>query len=65
MTERSDDVLQVRMAVADLVLAPLAQGEYVLEVLAERTERSNKWRIRFRCALRRAVAVGRGFCRHR
>jgi hypothetical protein len=36
MTERTDDVLQVRMAVADLILAPLAQGEYVLEVLAEK-----------------------------
>ncbi len=47
MTERSDDVLQVRMAVADLVLAPLAQGEYVLEVLAERNGTTQQVAYRF------------------
>lgn len=32
ISERVDPDLQLRMAVADLTLAPLAQGEYVLEV---------------------------------
>jgi VWFA-related protein len=34
VSERLDDALQLRFIVADLVLAPLAQGEYVMEVLA-------------------------------
>jgi hypothetical protein len=36
LTERVDDKLQTRLIVADLTLAPLAQGEYVLEVVVER-----------------------------
>jgi VWFA-related protein len=36
LTQRIDDLLHVRIAVADLVLAPLAQGDYVLEVAAEK-----------------------------
>ncbi len=35
VTERSDDALQVRLVQAEVMLAPLAQGEYVLEVTAE------------------------------
>jgi hypothetical protein len=34
-TERVDEARQLRVIVADLTLAPLAQGEYVLEVTAE------------------------------
>jgi VWFA-related protein len=35
MSERTDEKLKLRVVVADLTLAPLAQGEYVLEVTAE------------------------------
>jgi hypothetical protein len=35
LSERADEKLQTRLVVADLVLAPLAQGEYVIEVVAE------------------------------
>jgi VWFA-related protein len=35
MSERVDDKQHMRLIVADLTLAPLAQGEYVLEVAAE------------------------------
>lgn len=34
MAERLDESLQLRFAVADLTLAPLAQGDYVLQVMA-------------------------------
>jgi VWFA-related protein len=36
LSERDDEKLQARMIVADLTLASLAQGEYVLEVVAEK-----------------------------
>lgn len=36
LSERVDDKLQTRFIVADLTLAPLAQGEYVLEVVVEK-----------------------------
>jgi VWFA-related protein len=36
LSERVDEKLQTRLIVADLILAPLAQGEYVLEVVVER-----------------------------
>lgn len=42
LSERSDDSLKVRFIVADLTLAPLAQGEYVIDIQAvsgARTER--------------------------
>jgi hypothetical protein len=35
LSERVDDKLQAKLIVADLTLAPLAQGEYVLEVTIE------------------------------
>lgn len=35
-TERTDPEQQLRMVVADLALAPLAQGEYVIEVTLDR-----------------------------
>jgi hypothetical protein len=43
LTEREDDRLRARIIVADLTLAPLAQGEYVLEVQIDhdgKTERA-------------------------
>lgn len=36
LSERVDEKLQTRLLVADLTLAPLAQGEYVLEVVVEK-----------------------------
>jgi VWFA-related protein len=36
LSERVDEKLQTRLIVADLTLAPLAQGEYVLEVMVEK-----------------------------
>ena len=36
LSERVDEKLQTRLIVADLTLAPLAQGEYVLEVIIEK-----------------------------
>jgi VWFA-related protein len=36
LSERVDDKLQTRFIVADLTLAPLAQGEYILEVVVEK-----------------------------
>ncbi len=35
VSERLDDSLQLRFVVADLTLAPLAQGEYIVQVAAE------------------------------
>jgi hypothetical protein len=36
LTERTDDTRRLTVVVADLTLAPLAQGDYVLEVTAEK-----------------------------
>jgi hypothetical protein len=36
LSERVDEKLQTRLIVADLTLAPLAQGEYVLELVTEK-----------------------------
>ena len=35
LSDRTDDAVNLRVVVADLTLAPLAQGEYVLELTAE------------------------------
>jgi VWFA-related protein len=48
LSERSDDVLKQRFAVADLTLAPLAQGEYVIELTITQGERKDSATYGFR-----------------
>ena len=38
MSDRVDEITKQRLAVADLTLAPLAQGEYVIELTLTRGE---------------------------
>jgi VWFA-related protein len=48
VTERSDDGLQIRLVQAEVMLAPLAQGEYVLEVTAEKDGKKETAAFAFR-----------------
>ncbi|MEW6322920.1 MAG: VWA domain-containing protein [Acidobacteriota bacterium] len=48
LAERLDQTLQVKFVVADLTLAPLAQGEYVIEVAAEHNGRQESVAYGFR-----------------
>lgn len=42
LTERVDDAAKTRYAVADVTLAPLAQGDYVLEVAVEKDGKTER-----------------------
>jgi VWFA-related protein len=48
LSDRVDDVTKQRLAVADLTLAPLAQGEYVIEVEVSRGEKKASATYAFR-----------------
>jgi hypothetical protein len=48
LSERPDDVRQLQLIVADLTLAPLAQGEYVLEVTIEKEGKKETATVGFR-----------------
>jgi hypothetical protein len=48
VSERTDDQRKLTFAVADLTLAPLAQGEYVLEVTADRDGKKDTVAFGFR-----------------
>jgi VWFA-related protein len=48
LTERADDATKQRFAVADLTLAPFAQGEYVIEVTVAAGERKDSATYAFR-----------------
>ena len=48
LSERSDAASQQRLILADLTLAPMAQGDYVLEVMVERGERKESATYAFR-----------------
>jgi VWFA-related protein len=48
VSERTDDASKQRLAVADLTLAPLAQGEYVLELAVTQGERKESAAFAFR-----------------
>jgi len=48
LTERTDAASQQRYTVADLTLAPLAQGEYVLEIAVELGDRKDTATYGFR-----------------
>lgn len=48
LSERTDEQLQLRMIVADLTLAPLAQGEYVLDVALEKDGKTERATYAFR-----------------
>ncbi len=48
LSERRDEKLQLSLIVADLTLAPLAQGEYVLELTVEKDGKKEIAAYRFR-----------------
>jgi VWFA-related protein len=48
LSERTDDASQQRLTVADLMLAPLAQGEYVLEIAVAQGDRKDTATYAFR-----------------
>lgn len=48
LSDRTDDATKQRLAIADLTLAPLAQGEYVLEVTVTQGERKDSATYAFR-----------------
>jgi hypothetical protein len=48
LSERTDETRHLSLVVADLTLAPLAQGEYVLEVTAERNGKKETAALGFR-----------------
>ncbi len=48
LSERPDEARQLQLIVADLTLAPLAQGEYVLEVVIEKEGKKESASVGFR-----------------
>jgi hypothetical protein len=48
LTERVDGMSNQRMIVADLTLAPLAQGEYAIEVVVQRGDQKGSASYAFR-----------------
>lgn len=48
LTERLDDALQLHFVVADLTLAPLAQGEYIIQIAAEKAGKKEEVNYAFR-----------------